>query len=239
MKTSFEVREAVHFWHERLGRHLGGGSAFASLGAAYPMQTAKGPVRRLRIGSGAEAAILIDGRDAIVVENLSVADIGGLQDSPVTVMRNTGATSLRRGVMDWALDPARIYPLLVILPGKASALASLRMSHMSSEVSLCAPGATQTFDANKVRHARDALLAMGKDGRKWRAASQIRASLRHGAYRRAGGIAANKALAELARMKSLFPPSLWLPSQGEPEYEALGAALIEARPGLPIQGKSA
>jgi hypothetical protein len=231
---SFEARQANEFWHERVGRYLGGANAATSLGFVYPMHTAKGAIRPNRIGAGAPSAVAIDGVGAVIIEALAVDSIPGLVDAPVKVMRGSPEFSLRRGVMDWALDPARVFPLLVLLPGKASARASLKLSRLPTSLAVCSPGGALVFDSLRVRAARDAIAAMGTAGRKWRAASSIRAQVESGSYLSEPAYVGNKLLESLAQVNLSFPPSMWLPADGEPEFDALGEALIESKPGLPI-----
>lgn len=231
---TFNAKAANIFWHERLGRFLGGQDALTSLGATYPVQTKSGAIKPMRIGAGSTSAILIDGKNAIAVEALATERIKGLNGSGVVVKKVEAEFSLTRGIMNWVLDPSREYPMLVLMPGKASSRATLRLSHLPTEIAICSPGAPLVFDGVRVRTARDIISAMGSNGRKWKLASSARARVSSGDYLRDDSHSANEALEVLVTMNETFPTDIWLPTEGDPEFEALGMALIESKPGLPL-----
>jgi len=230
---NFWVEAAAELWHARIGRHLGDYDKMRSLGGAYPMLTAKGVVRKNRIGAGTAAAVLIDGHEAIVIGPLSLPDIPTLAASPVRVMQASPEYSLRKAILAWTLDERRVFPMLAVVPGKASSMSALRLSYSRRDIAVCSPGKTLVFDGEKVVAARDRLLAMGKEGRLWKAASEARQKVSDGSLVHLPLHAKNQILARFAQLRVQFPDDFWLPSQGTEEFEALGEALID-RPALPI-----
>lgn len=227
MHLSPEAVQAAHFWHERIGRWLGSQDPIKSIGATYPMRTAAGPVKPNRIGAGAPGAILIDGNDAIIVERLAVQSIASLQGAPVRVMNGDPARSLRKGVMNWLLDPRRAYPMLVAMPGKASVLSALRLSRVPNQVFVCEPGSTIGFDAVRVREAREqVLLRSPANPAQWRAAVRLRSQVSHPSFAGLSATSKNQCLKKYAQLLEAFPLDVWLPSQGSAEYWALGESLI-------------
>lgn len=230
---NFWIYAAAELWHARIGRHLGDYDKMRSLGGAYPMLTAKGVVRKNRIGAGTAAAVLIDGNEAIVVGPLSLPDLPALARSTVKVVQASPEYSLRKAVLAWTLDPKRVFPLLAVVPGKASSMSALRLSYSRRDIALCSPGKTLVFDGEKVAQARDRLLAMGKDGRLWKGASEVRQQIADGSLAHMPPSAKNQLLARYAQLRMQFPDDLWLPGRGSEEFEALGEALID-RPALPL-----
>lgn len=226
MRLSPETLQAVNVWHERIGRWIGAHDAAKSIGGAYPMRTSSGRVKPNRIGAGAPSAILIDANDAIVVERLDVASIASLDGAPVRVMSGHPG-SLRKGVMSWLLDPRRVYPMLVVMPGKASVLSALRLSRVPNQVFVCEPGSTIAFDAVKVLKARDQVLARSPDDlAQWRKATRLRSQVSQPSFAGESASAKNHLLKKYAESLQVFPLDVWLPQEGSAEHWALSEALI-------------
>ena len=233
MTTTPWIEAALAFWHSRAGQYLGEYAQDKSLGGAYPMDTAKGTVKPNRIGAGTAGLIVIDWNNAIVVGPLRTQDMPKLAGSGVKVLASSPDYSLRKGLMDWVLSPDRVFPLLAITPGYGHSKSALRLSYSRTEIALCSPGKTMIFDGEKVTSARDALLPMGKEGRKWRSASRLRLAKSNGDYLAMSGGQRERFETQLKESNEQFPESLWLPEPGTPEYEALGESLID-RPSFPL-----
>lgn len=135
----------LDFWHNCIGQHLVPGSAAAnSSQLAVPMRTKKG-VKSLRLGA----------IDAFYIASLHGSQIIGLLELPSTPeLRQVPSetTSARKHIAQWLLRSAEP-PFLLGVIGKASPIASLRISTVLSHCYFCEAGKGFTFDLGRVRAA--------------------------------------------------------------------------------------
>lgn len=236
---------AAQLWHERIGRFISSAGSPASLKAAYPSYKDKKPSKgnAADAGSDAEEAssgkrvlnrlgicgasfVMIDAKTAILLDRIDLNRIEA-KTSCANFLYGETVHKVENGAkaqINWALETARVYPMLLVRPSIADCVKSLRISHTEDQVVVCSANDSFSFDPKKVRVARDYILERGLQ-KKWREAARLRETIGNGEH--VGGNRENKLLADHAAMLELFPLSVWLPEVGSGDQQALADALAE------------
>jgi hypothetical protein len=231
MQFSIKVQEAAQLWHARIGRFLSDVTWDKSLGAGYP--TAKSKVSKqsnteiditTRLGVCLASAVMIDPNQAILIDKIALEKIrpSNAEGDFQYGQSIKGVNNVQKTQINWALDEARMYPMLLVRPGKASSMTCLALSHTDDQVIVCAAGASFSFEPKKVRSARDFIFARNLQS-KWRSASQLRQTISLGEH--LGTQRENALLDQHAAMLETFPLDVWLPEVGSGDAIALGDAL--------------
>jgi hypothetical protein len=232
MTYTHAIEEAGKLWHERIGRFLTPAAWDASLGVAFPAYKSKkdksgAEVRiKQRIGVAGTSFVMIDANEAILLDRIDLSEIDA-QAPGANFKYGESALKIEnaaRSQINWALDEARKYPLLLIRPALASSLKTLKLSHTDDQIEVCVPNGSFSFEPKKVRVARDFILAAGLQ-KKWRTAARLRQTISLGEH--IGSSRENKLLEEHAAMLELIPADVWLPDVGSGNEIALGDALAE------------
>lgn len=222
-------QQAANLWDARIGRFLSDKGPSGSLGASYPCRKGNGAPIAMRIGGCKASFVMIDQEDAILIDKLNLAEISRL-DHPDCRFRYgehiKDAVNTQKSQINWALDPARQYPLLLLRPGNKSSYGCLALSHTANQITVCIPTGSYSFDALKVRQARDFINAHGLH-KMWRKAADLRQTLSLGEHLQLGTYQQNKMLADHAELLKEFPLEQWLPEPNSGDHIALGESLAE------------
>lgn len=223
------IDEAVALWGERIGRFLSEKDAAGSLGASYPCRKGNGAPIAMRLGGCKASFIMIDQQDAILIDKLDLPKIARLDNPECNFLYGEhikDVVNTQKSQINWAMDPARKFPLLLVRPGNKSARECMALSHTPAQINVCIPTGSYSFDGVKVRQARDFISERGLQ-KKWRKAADLRQTLSLGDHLQLSNYQQNKMLAEHAALLEDFPLEQWLPEPESGDHIALGEALAE------------
>lgn len=236
------IQEAARLWHERIGQFISDLDWGSSLSASYLVYKSK--VNKAgneismgqRLGICGTSVIMIDADEAVLIDRIDLSKVRAT--SVLSEGRDfkygestVGVHNVYKTQINWALDERRVYPLLLVRPGKASSMKALAVSHTDDQVFVCVPNESFSFEPKKVRIARDYIQAAGLQT-KWRKAAQLRQTIGLGDH--LGTARENALIAEHAAMLELFPLDVWLPEVGSGNETALGDCLA-IKPGLDLE----
>jgi hypothetical protein len=240
MARKKQVEDALKMWHSRIGRFLGAAEWSKSLGITCPAKLSKGGKGMVRLGSGFPIIFMMDAKSAVMIDNqIDLASIHSLENQECDFFYGKhikDVSNSQKTQINWALDEAREYPLLIVRLAKKSAVECLAVSHTKDQITVCIPSGNFSFDPQKVRQARNHIVSNGLE-RKWTRAASLRESISLNEHERLPIDRRNKELALHAEMLALFPLSVYLPSPGSGEYIALAESLAE-KPEVDITNKA-
>lgn len=225
---------AAQFWHDRMGRFLGDHPWYKSLSSSYPTKnfktTDKYPDGRFigaRLGTSGVSSIMLDAKSGVLIDRIALEKIDSIleEDNPGFQYGEAtkGVDNADKTQINWALDPARLFPMLLIRPSKADVMSKLILSHTCHRVTVCSASASFTFEIGPVRQARDYIAERGLEG-KWKKAASLRETISLGEH--LGTKNENALLKSHGEMLELFPLDVWLPEVDSGNYRALAESLI-------------
>ena len=228
-------KDAAEFWHARIGRFLSASDWQHSLSASYPCFKGDGKPIQMRLGACLASSIMVDDSQGVLIDKLNLKLLPSLLHEECNFKYGEhikGVVNLAKTQIEWAIAEERVFPLLLIRPGKKNPMACLQLSYGPDSIEVCIPTGRFSFDGTKVRHARDYIVANGLE-KLWRKAADLRQMIGMGDHLVKGIAQRNKLVAEHADMLASFPLDQWLPMPGTGDHAALGECLAE-KPALDL-----
>lgn len=221
------VQEAAQLWHRRIGRFLTDSEWTVSIDQSYPCVKVSGAPVSMRLGGCKTALMMIDARSAVLINKLNIPLNHGLANPECDFLYGEniqGITNIMKTQINWALDEAREYPLLLVRFENKGAMNCLQLSFTDDLVTVCIPSGSYSFDPKKVRAARNFILEHQLQN-EWKKATALRQTISLNEHQEESTFRKNQLIEEHAAMVMKIPLDIWLPAPGTGEYKALSEAL--------------